>query len=99
MLSVALDGTLHLVLWHRLRLSLLKALELLPRPPSRHRPLRCLGLFIIVDTDGPQLVGGQSVEDASSLAFVYFIYRVVYIVEDFGYFSLANILFARRVFG
>ena len=94
MLSVALNGTLHLVLWRRLRLPLLEAVELPPRPPGCHRLLRCLGLFIIVDTDGPQLVGGQSVEDASSLAFVYFIYRIVYIVEDFGYFSLADILLA-----
>jgi hypothetical protein len=61
--------------------------------------LRCLWLFIIVYTDGPQLLGGQSVEDASSLAFVNFIYRIVYIVEDFGYVSLADILLACRVFG
>ena len=99
MLSVALNGTLHLVLWHRLRLSLLEAVELLPRPPGYHGLLRCLWLFIIVYTDGPQLLGCQSVEDASSLAFVYFIYRIVYIVEDFGYVSLADILLACRVFG
>lgn len=74
-------------------------MELLPRPPGRHSLLYCLGLFIVVYTDGPQLVRGQTVEDAPALPFVYFIYGIVYIIEDFGYVSFGYILLPRSVLG